>query len=157
MRSSLETAMLEVVNTDAQGISELVVTTLTNDFMPLIRYRIGDLVERHEQPYCTRYIVHGRAKDAFVMADGRRVTTWQMDQCLADLQGIAHYQLSERKGGEWLLRFIPDRTPPTAADLAELQRRVEQLLEVSGKLTVEQADLLAPESSGKFRLGYPLK
>jgi phenylacetate-CoA ligase len=157
MRSSLETAMLEVVNTDAQGISELAVTTLTNDFMPLIRYRIGDLVERHEQPYCTRYVVHGRAKDAFVMADGRRVTTWQVDQCLADLQGIAHYQLCERKGGEWLLRFIPDRVPPAAPDLAELQRRVERLLEVSGKLTVERTDLLAPESSGKFRLGYPAK
>ena len=41
--------------------------------------------------------------------------------------------------------------------MAELRRRVEQLLEVSGKLTVEQTDLLAPESSGKFRLGYPAK
>jgi phenylacetate-CoA ligase len=157
MRASLETAMLEVVNTDPQGISELAVTTLTNDFMPLIRYRIGDLVERHELPYCTNYMVHGRAKDAFVLAGARRVTTWQIDQCLTDLRGVAHYQLCERASGEWLLRFVPDSTPPTAADVAELGRRVEKLLGVAGKLTVEQTDLLAPESSGKFRLGYPAR
>jgi hypothetical protein len=78
-----------------------------------------------------------------------------VDQCLADLPGIAHYQLCERASGEWLIRFVPDRTPPTAAEVAELRRRVEQLLGIDGKLTVEQTDLLAPESSGKFRLGYP--
>ena len=91
------------------------------------------------------------------MADGRRVTTWQVDQCLADLTGIAHYQLSERKGGEWLLRFVPDGTAPTTAEAAKLRQRVEQLLGFPGKLTIEQTDLLAPESSGKFRLGYPVK
>jgi phenylacetate-CoA ligase len=155
MHASLETALLEVVNPDAQGISELAVTTLTNDFMPLIRYRIGDLVERHKRPYYTTYVVHGRVKDAFTVADGRRVTTWQVDQCLAELSGVAHYQLCERKGGEWRLRFVPDRTPPTRAEVAEWRRRVEAILGIEGKLAVEQTDLLAPEGSGKFRLGYP--
>ena len=68
MRPSLETALLEVLNLDGQGIGELAVTTLTNDFMPLIRYRIGDLVERQERPYYTSYVVQGRAADAFVRA-----------------------------------------------------------------------------------------
>jgi len=157
MRPSHETALLEVLNTDAQGISELAVTTLTNDFMPLIRYRIGDLVERQERPYYTSYRVHGRAKDAFVTAAGRRVTTWQIDQCVADVPGIAHYQLCERTGGEWLLRFVPDVAAPTAAEIEELRRRLEQLLGANGRLAIEQTDLLAPESSGKFRLGYPLR
>ena len=157
MRPSHETALLEVLNTDAQGISELAVTTLTNDYMPLIRYRIGDLVERHERPYYTRYVVHGRAKDAFVAADDRRVTTWQIDQCVADLAGIAHYQLCERAGGEWLLRFVPDVTAPSAAEIEGLRRRLRELLGVHGELEIQQTDLLAPESSGKFRLGYPLR
>ena len=155
MRPSLETALLEALNTDGQGISELAVTTLTNDFMPLIRYRIGDLVERQERPYYTSYLVHGRAADAFVMADGRRVTTWQIDQCLAALPGIAHYQLCERTGGDWLLRFAPDIVAPTAAETEQLRRRLAQLLGAGGRLAIEQTDLLVPESSGKFRLGYP--
>jgi len=157
LRPSLETALLEVVDTDDQGISDLVVTTLTNDYMPLIRYRIGDLVERREGPYCTSYVVHGRAADAFHMEDGRRVTTWQIDQCLADLPGIAHYQISERAGGEWLLRFVPDTISPTTALTEELRRRISPLLRAGDKLAAEQTDLLVPESSGKFRLGYPAK
>jgi len=157
MRPSLETAMLEVLNVDRQGIGELTVTTLTNEFMPLIRYHIGDLVERQERPYHTNYVVHGRAPDAFVAPDGRRVTTWQIDQCLADLPGIAHYQLCERAAGEWLLRFVPDLAGPTAAQIAELRCRLERLLGAGDGLTVQQTDLLVPESSGKFRLGYPAK
>jgi hypothetical protein len=39
----------------------------------------------------------------------------------------------------------------------ELRHHVEQLLGIPGKLSVEQTDLLAPESSGKFRLGYPAR
>jgi phenylacetate-coenzyme A ligase PaaK-like adenylate-forming protein len=157
MRPCLETALLEVLNVDGQGIGELTVTTLTNEFMPLIRYHIGDLVERRERPYHTNYIVQGRAADAFVAPDGRRVTTWQVDQCLADLPGIAHYQLCERAAGEWLLRFVPDVTPPTAAQTEELRRRLALLLGAGNGLAVQQTDLLVPESSGKFRLGYPAK
>ena len=41
MRPSQETALLEMVAADEQGIGDLVVTTLTNDFMPLIRYRMA--------------------------------------------------------------------------------------------------------------------
>ncbi len=155
MRASLETAALEVLQTDRQGVSELAVTTLTNDFMPLIRYRIGDLVERQERPYYTSYVVHGRVKDAFVVADGSRVTTWQVDRCLADLPGIAHYQLCQRTAGAWVLRFVPDVTAPTAAERAELRQRVAKLVGADGQLVIEQTDLLGPESSGKFRLGYP--
>ena len=83
MRASLETAALELLHTDRQSVSELAVTTLTNDFMPLIRYRIGDLVERQERPYYTSYVVHGRVKDAFVVAEevasrpGRLTAVWR--------------------------------------------------------------------------------
>jgi phenylacetate-CoA ligase len=157
MRPNLETALLEVLNIDGHSIRELAVTTLTNDFMPLIRYRIGDLVERREQPYRTNYLVHGRVADAFVTPDGRRVTTWQIDQCLVDLPGFAHYQLCERASGEWLLRFVLDVKVPSAADIEELRQRLTQLLDVSGEFAVQQTDLLVPESSGKFRLGYPAK
>src|ERR1700722_3961260 len=40
MKPRYETAFLEIVDPDTRGIGPLVVTTLTNDFMPLLRYRI---------------------------------------------------------------------------------------------------------------------
>jgi phenylacetate-CoA ligase len=153
MQGSHDTAFLEVLNTDAQGIGELVVTTLTNPIMPLIRYSIGDLVEREEAPFGTRYRVHGRAADAFKTPSARRVTTWQIDQCFAGLKGFAHYQLAQGRDS-FKLRFLPDRSGPAKAVLTELRNRLEILLEAQGKLLLEPTDLLLPESSGKFRLGY---
>jgi len=157
MRPSLETAFLELVEPDASGVGELVVTTLTNAFMPLIRYRIGDLAERFEHPYGTRYRVHGRAADAFKAGNGRRVTTWQVDQAFAGIEGIAHYQLSELAGGRWILRFVPEGKPPTSPDLELLRQRLRPWLEIGGDLEIQMTEALMPEGSGKFRLGYPNK
>jgi phenylacetate-CoA ligase len=155
MLPAQETAFLETIHTDAENVSELVVTTLTNSYMPLIRYRIGDLVERHESAGEVFYTVHGRVLDAFNAPGGRRVTTWQVDQCLADLEGMAHYQLIERREGSWLFRFVPDCNGPTARTLQTIRQRLAQLLEIKGDLAIHSTDILAPETSGKFRLGYP--
>ena len=53
--------------------------------MPLLRYRIGDLVEKHVQPYGNHFTVHGRARDALTADDGQRVTTWEVDQCFTGI------------------------------------------------------------------------
>jgi hypothetical protein len=52
---------------------------------------------------------------------------------------------------------VPDAAAPTLAETEELRRRLAWLLGTSGGLVVHQTDLLVPESSGKFRLGYPMK
>ncbi len=157
MRPSQETAFFELVNPDAKGVGELVVTTLTNDFMPLIRYRIGDLVERHTEPYGTDYLVHGRKADAFAGRNGKRVTTLEVDRLFGDVGGVVHYQMQEVNGGEFRLRFVPEGKGPSAKEVSELKRRLEELLGFPGGVVIEQTDLLMPESSGKFRLGYPAK
>jgi phenylacetate-CoA ligase len=154
MQGSCETAYFEELNTDSQGVGDLVVTTLTNSIMPLIRYSIGDLVEREEAPFGTRYRVHGRAADAFRTTSGRRVTTWQVDQCFVGLEGFVHYQLAQGREN-WKLRFVADEPAPSEGAKRELTWRLEMLLEARGQLTVEATDLLMPESSGKFKLGYP--
>jgi phenylacetate-CoA ligase len=156
MRPSLETAVLEVIASDApSSIGELVVTTLTNEFMPLVRYRIGDLVERRELPYGTRYRVHGRAADALSGASGVRATVRQLDQCFAGIQGIIHYQILERPEGRCWVRYIPDGVPPSSPDLKELRSRLEQVVQSDRGVELEATDLVMPESSGKFRLCFP--
>lgn len=154
MIPSLETAFFEIIDPDERGVGHLVITTLTNDFMPLVRYRIGDLAERcggDGGPVV--YRVHGRARDAFALPDGRRVTTLQIDQLFADLDGVAHYQLIQRPGRSWLLRVAADASAPTPAGLREMERRMGVLL--GGPVVSEPTGALMPETSGKFRLGYP--
>lgn len=152
---SPDTAWLEVVSPDAEGIGDLVVTTLTNDYMPLIRYRIGDLVTRQSAASPPRYLVHGRSRDAFSTPNGRRITTRHIDTCFADLHGFAHYQLSRPHDNQLLLRFVPDHVPPAPETVRVLTSRLEHLLDAPGRVAVDAVDLLVPEASGKFRLGHP--
>jgi phenylacetate-CoA ligase len=150
MKASHDTALLEVVDEDAVGVGTLLVTTLSNDYMPLLRYRIGDLVAQDIRPYGTDYTVHGRARDVLTAADGRRVTTWQVDQCFADMSGMAHYQLRQATNGECLLRFVPESGGPDAASLRAVIARLESLLR--SPVTTGAVPTLLPEASGKFRL-----
>ena len=158
MLPSLETAFLEVVEPDASGIGRLVVTTLTNDYMPLVRYRIGDLAEQHVQPYRTTYTVHGREGDVFhTPAGGRVIDLGQIDQCFKGLAGFAHYQLVQPGAAEFVLRYVPDATPPGEVELNELRKRLTNALGISDGLEFQPVDFLLPENSGKFRLGYPAR
>jgi len=125
--------------------------------MPLIRYRIGDLVERHRQPDQTTYTVHGRAADSFQRPDGGRITTQQVEECFAGLGGVAHYQLVEHYDERWMLRYLTDVVTPSAVELGELKRRLIAKLGITGGITLLESDVIMPEKSGKFRLGYPAR
>jgi phenylacetate-CoA ligase len=155
MKPSYDTAFLEVVNADAQGIGELVVTTLTNNYMPLMRYRIGDLAQRRVEPYRTSFVINGRARDALAATDGRRVTTWQVDQCLAEVAGILHYELRQNETGDGVLRFVPDGAGPAEAELRHATARLQALLGCRLEIPAEAMSTLLPEPSGKFRLTCP--
>jgi phenylacetate-CoA ligase len=152
MKASYDTAFLELVDADAHGIGDLVVTTLSNDYMPLLRYRIGDLAERHVQPYGNRFTVHGRARDALTAGDGQRVTTWQVDRCFAGASGIAHYELRQDETGACILRFVPDGAGPAENNLRAVTTQLEALLQPPIGIKTEMMPVLVPAASGKFRL-----
>ena len=145
MRPSPETAILE--STAPAGIGELLVTTLTNPYLPLMRYEIGDYVER----VTGGYLVHGRKRDALRGADGRILTTRQMDAAFSGLSGIAHYQLRQRTDGSAHLSLLPEQAGDGLASVqATLVERLSLLLGTT--VTSESVGLLTPEDSGKFRL-----
>ena len=152
MKPGYDTAYLEIVDAGPDGVGDLVVTTLTNDYMPLLRYRIGDLAERRVQPYGTDFVIHGRVRDALRASDGRRVTTWQADQCLAGLPGILHYQLRQDEKGDCVLRFVPDGAGPAETELRRATSQLESLLCSRAEIRTEAMRVLLPEPSGKFRL-----
>jgi phenylacetate-CoA ligase len=152
MKASYENVFYEIVEPDARGVGDLVVTTLTNDFMPLVRYRIGDLAQRREQPYATDYFVHGRSRDTLRRRDGSRVTTLDIDRCFADTAGIAHYQLRQNERGDCDLQFIPDREAPGEETLKCVTEKIESLLQLENKIAVAAVEKLPPLTSGKFRL-----
>ncbi len=145
MRTIPETAILESTATD--GIGELLVTTLTNPYLPLLRYEVGDYVERTEDGYW----LHGRKRDALTDTHGRTLTTRMIDQTFAGVSGIAHYQLRQKVDGSAHLFLVPAKL---ADDLSLAQTQLTaELGRLLGKaVTAECVALIAPEDSGKFRL-----
>jgi phenylacetate-CoA ligase len=152
MKPSYENVFYEITEPDARGVGNLVVTTLTNDFMPLVRYRIGDLAQRCERPYGTNYFVHGRSRDILRRRDSRLVTTFDVDQCFAGVAGIAHYQLRQMISGDCRLQFIADGNGPSAEELNWVTALIENLLQLPNRIRTEVVKMLPPQPSGKFRL-----
>jgi phenylacetate-CoA ligase len=152
MKTGYDTAFLEVSDAGPDGICHLLVTTLTNEYMPLLRYRIGDLVEKQTLPYGNRFVVHGRAADALMAGDGRRVTVRQVDECFSEAGVIAHYELRQNERGDYGLRFVPYGTGPTEPELRRAASRLEALLSVRTAIKTEALTVLVPQASGKFRL-----
>jgi len=155
MKPGYDTAFLEIVDAGADGVGDLVVTTLTNDYMPLLRYRIGDLAEKRAQPYGNHFVVHGRARDALRDGDGRRVTAWQVDECFSEVDDIAHYELRQDEKGNCVLRFVPVGAGPTEKDLRRVTSQLEVLLRIRAEIETEAMPVLLPLPSGKFRLTCP--
>jgi phenylacetate-CoA ligase len=155
MVPSEKIAHLDVINEDGRGVGELVVSTLTNDYMPLLNYRIGDLVERQSGADGFSYVLHGRTADAWKVPNGRRITARDVDQCFAGSEGLLHYRLHETTPGNFLLSYIPERDGPTHGALDAVVQRLEQLLKPSTKIKTTPVGFLLPEGSGKFVLNYP--
>ncbi len=147
MVAAPETAQLELADVDARGIGQLLVTTLTNEYLPLLRYEIGDHAERDGE----RWLVHGRLRDALRDSTGRVVTTRQADACFRDVTGVAHYQVRQTPDGSAQVSLLPEHPDgDLSAQYAPLAERLEQLL--GGRVEVARTALIAPEDSGKFRL-----
>jgi phenylacetate-coenzyme A ligase PaaK-like adenylate-forming protein len=122
--------------------------------MPLLRYRIGDLAERIERPYGNHFVVHGRVRDALTADAGRRLTTWQVDQCFTEASGLAHYEVRQDENGNCTLRFVPDGAGPTEGELSRVTSRLGALLGLRHEIQTEAMPVLVPTASGKFRLTH---
>jgi phenylacetate-CoA ligase len=145
MIPSKATAILE--STATEGVGELLVTTLTNPYLPLLRYEIGDFVETTPDGYR----LHGRKRDALRSADGRTLTTRLVDQVFAEVAGVAHYQLRQKPDGTAHLFLMPEAEGDRLASAqARLTAELSRLL--GAAVTAESVALIAPEDSGKFRL-----
>lgn len=154
MVPSPKVANLDVINEDERGIGELVVSTLTNDYMPLLNYRIGDLVERREEGGITRYTLHGRAPDTLKAPDGRRITNRDVDQCFVGTEGLLHYRLHETSPGSFVLSYVSDGVGDARAAVSTATEKLQQLIRPPTKIESQSVRFLLPEASGKFVLNY---
>jgi phenylacetate-CoA ligase len=94
---------------DGEG-GRLLLTTFTNDLMPLIRYEVGDMGTLGDASLCScgrvspvLQQIQGREDDVVVSKDGRRVAIFAF-QLLRGLEGVLAMQLVQREPSSFLVR-----------------------------------------------------
>ncbi len=138
-------------------VGELVLTTLTKQAMPLIRYRTGDLVTASTEPCrCGRNTMRltsltGRRDDMMVIR-GVNVYPSHVEQLMMSVDGVApHYRLVAERNGT-LDELLLECEPMTGVDPDALGVRIARHLREHMGLRVEVAVLAPgsiPRSEGK--------
>jgi phenylacetate-CoA ligase len=138
------------------GTGELIATTLLNDAMPLIRYRIGDLgVITEESCLCGRETfvlkeLHGKV-GAVVINEGRQAPTAAIAIAFEYLEGIKNAQIIQNVPGAVIVKLVkkPDFNPKSEDFMIwELRKMLGESL----KIQVEYVDEIPPEANGKYKM-----
>ncbi|MFB6235087.1 MAG: phenylacetate--CoA ligase PaaK [Halopenitus sp.] len=145
---------------------ELVLTTLTKEALPVVRYRTGDVTTLYEAPCdCGRTAVRmgnvtGRTDDLLVVR-GVNVYPSQIESVLVDHSAVApHYRIDlTREGSLDRLAITVERDETSTAsrtDLeAELERRLDEVLSLSpDDLEVVDSGEIERSETGKVKRVY---
>jgi phenylacetate-CoA ligase len=144
------------------GEHRLLVTSLTNRVMPMIRYELGDLGRLQEgqcscgSPFPLLALDVCRKNDLVVTPGGRRVYPSYFVHLLDGYDGIEQFQFVQTGPGSVVLRL---RAREDVAGLVEqaLQSRIRMDLGADMAFRVERVDAIPRSRSGKHRfvIGMP--
>jgi len=137
---------------------ELVLTTITKQGLPVIRYRTRDLTRL--LPGSARSMrriekITGRSDDMLIIR-GVNVFPTQIEEQILSVEGLSpHYLMEiEKKGNldsvKVLVECLPDYSSSTSALKAELQTKIKSLVGISASVKVKGVGEL-PRSEGKAR------
>jgi phenylacetate-CoA ligase len=153
---NFESSHVEVLPETASGAGSIVITSLINRAMPLIRYRVGDIGRLGTTACaCGRAAawldeLGGREVDLIEVPGGHRVSPYLLSTVIEAHGAIARYQLFEQEAGRIDVRFQlrPDVDTFDAAPLAqELDRAVNGAL----RFSFSRTDDIERTPAGKHR------
>ena len=157
-----EHVIVEIVDADGQPaapgkLGRVLVTTLRNRLMPLVRYEIGDYAIASEGACrCGRTLprigaIAGREINLFTDTDGKHFTPWPLFQPLLAREWIKQDQIVQRGIGRFVVRYVGDRTL-SREDEAEIQRHFETILHSPAAIEFEHLERIPRAPSGKFMM-----
>ena len=143
-------------NISREGSGEFLVTTLLNDVMPLIRYKIGDLgtVSRASCP-CGRntYVISelsGKA-GAVIVAEGRKVPTAALAIAFEYVESIRRSQIIQNEPDRILVKLAV-RNTYTQKDEDFVLWELRKMLGARIAIDFEYVDDIPPGKNGKYQM-----
>jgi phenylacetate-CoA ligase len=156
-----ESHIIEVLDEAGRPVApgeagEAVITGLTSEAQPFIRYRTGDMLRLSCEPAAGGRGLHviaevtGRQTDFVVAADGRVMHALAVIYVLRAVPGIAQFKCVQHAIDRMEVQIVPDARWNEAARnavVAGLHARLGEAL----KVELRMLDEIPPEASGKHR------
>lgn len=155
-----EDLLVEILDDEGRAcepgqIGKVVVTTLHNFAMPLLRYEVGDYAEVGEPCPCGRGLpvlkrILGRARNLFVLPDGRR--RWpaiELDPATAGSLPVSQFQVIQRTLHDVEVKLVAYR-PLTPEEEAGLRSHVTEWAGYPFNVTFSYVDNIPRSAGGKY-------
>ncbi len=156
---NFESVYVETVPDPDGAGTRVVLTSLVNRAMPLIRMDIGDYASFGDAPCpCgleSPYLhgIRGREVEYLTLSDGRRLSPYLLTTHIETIDGIARYQFVQRAGGAVRLLVVPKTggtdTAPIARRLADALAR---LLGAGAAFDIRFVEAIERTAAGKHRI-----
>jgi phenylacetate-CoA ligase len=154
----IDPATGEVLPEGEEG--ELVLTTLSKQALPVLRYRTGDMTTlNYDACECGRTCVRmgnvtGRADDLLIVR-GVNVYPSQIEEVMLDLDEVApHYRIDLRRDGNLdTLELTVEHHEDYAGSSESLRETVEARLEDVLDVTPDSIDIVEPGTIGRTEVG----
>ena len=150
--------IVEVLDDDGRPVGpgmlgRIVLTTLYNLAMPLLRYDIGDYAVMSSNPNCSRSTVAisrivGRERNLFKLPGGAKVIPNVAPEDILEL-GIYRYKLVQISREEIEFRYIP-ATPETTLSIEQAQYLIDRNLSKAFRAIPVKVAELPNTPSGKY-------
>jgi len=121
--------------TEPNELGEIVVTTLTNEAMPLVRYRTGNLTRPVVGPCGCGGTLHrlsgveGRLWSNITLSNGKTLNIFQLDEAIFSHSAIRGFNATLIRGKSETLRLTIDAIQPV--DLAQLKAELSLGIDVT--------------------------
>lgn len=134
-------------------LGEIVISSLINSAMPMIRYKPGDVGRLYEDPCaCGRQsqllVVEGRLQDTMVTSNGI-FTSQMVTDYFNGLENIEFFQMTQRDDARCDLLIVEKNRGQT--NKKELAAAVQEYLGSELRIRPRLVSTIKPEVSGKFR------
>lgn len=151
---------VEIVDEGGQSVApgkmgKVLITTLENRLMPLIRFEIGDYaIASNEQCGCGRSLplmgkVIGRGINLFRLPGGRLTSPWPLVGPLKARPEIRQFQIVQETHNQYLVRFVSDRELDREAQ-QEIRASFSKILGMEVTTSFQRTDVIERTAGGKF-------
>lgn len=157
-----EDFLVEIVDEDGKAVppgetGQVVVTSFSQETMPLVRYCTGDRALWIQDPCaCGRglpriRLVRGRTIDFVYRADGTEVNPHFFSVVWEGIAGIVQFQVIQEALDSITYRYVADAGSDFTAIESALRNRILAEFGSSTRLTFDRVSEIAPEVSGKLK------